>query len=137
MGAASEEIFRLPLGSAVVVVNALAFLVLAALAWPHLVVVVSFLLQAIFFTALVAAVSVVSVGDDGLVLYRLWRLPWSQVAGARRISFFGLPYLLVARRKGFGWWVPLYFRGARPIEAALAARAPTGNPLSGIGENRK
>lgn len=78
--------------------------------------------------------SVVTVGNEGLRLYRVWKLPWSSVKGARRISFLGLPYALVARHKGFTWWLPLYFRGSRPIESALAERAPEGSPLRGIAD---
>lgn len=126
---AKDEIFRLSYRSPVVAITAIVFLGLAALMWPHKVYVASYLLQGAFFTILMVTVSVVSIGDTGLVLNRSWRLAWSDIVSARRISFFGLPYILVKRRRGFTWWLPLYFLGARSMELALAARAPEGNPV--------
>ena len=73
--------------------------------------------------------AVVAISDEGIVLYRVNRLSWSNIVTVRRVSVLGLPYLLITRKKGFRWWLPLYFRGDRSIEAALAEKAPIGNPI--------
>jgi hypothetical protein len=85
--------------------------------------------QFVVAVALVLLLSVVSVSEDGIVLYLVNRLRWQQVTGVRRVSFLGLPYLYITRVRGFNWWLPLYFTGCRPIERALAEKAPPGNPL--------
>jgi hypothetical protein len=132
-----NEVFHLPARFAFGAVTALVFSAFAVVAWPHTALFALCLFELFAFTALVVRVFVVSIGDGGLVLYRLWRLPWSRVSGVRRISLFGLPYMLVARQGGFSWWVPLYLRGSRPMEAALMARAPEGNPLRTFREHRR
>jgi hypothetical protein len=85
--------------------------------------------QFVVAVALVLFLSVVSVSEDGIVLYLVYRLRWPQVMSVRRVSFLGLPYLHITRIRGFNWWLPLYFTGSRPIEQALAEKAPPGNPL--------
>lgn len=129
MSSTRQELFRLPIRSPVLWLVAAPFLVLAVLAWPHKLIVAGAIAEGLIIAGIGYAVSVVAVGEDGLVLYRIWKLPWSRVAGARRTSFFGLPYILVARQRGFSWWLPLYFHGNRPIETAIAEMAPEGNPL--------
>jgi hypothetical protein len=124
-----HEVFRLPIQSPILWLVAAPFLVLAVLAWPHKLMVAGAIAEALIIVGIGYAASVVTVGEDGLVLCRIWKLPWSRVASARRTSFFGLPYILVARQRGFSWWLPLYFLGDRPIETAIAEWAPDGNPL--------
>ena len=121
--------FRLSWQSPLIAVFALFFCILAAFAWPHVTLLVSLAVQ--FGVALVMflLLSVVVVSEKGIVLYRFNRLEWSNVEAVRRTSVFGLPYLLIKRHKGFHWWLPLYFSGTQPIEAALAEKAPIGNPL--------
>ena len=124
-----QEVFRLSWRSPVVGCFALFFLLLGALAWPHvnlMLVLAAQFVVALFFLLLL---SVVSITEEGIVLYRVNRLQWSQVKAARRVSLLGLPYLLISRSSGFRWWLPLYFSGSRSIEVALAERAPSGNPL--------
>ena len=75
------------------------------------------------------SLSVVSISESGLVLYRLNRLKWEDVIGARKVQLLGLPYILIKRKKGFSWWLPLYFCGARNIDEAIAVKVPQGNPI--------
>ncbi len=79
--------------------------------------------------------AVVAISDEGIVLYRVNRLSWSNIVTVRRVSVLGLPYLLITRKTGFRWWLPLYFHGDRPIEAALAEKAPIGNPIRSYAES--
>lgn len=71
----------------------------------------------------------VVVSRDGIELYRANKAQWHDVTGATRVSFFGLPYLKVQRKKGIKWWIPLYLRRPEEFRLALAAKAPVGNPL--------
>jgi hypothetical protein len=73
--------------------------------------------------------STVSISQEGIVLYRFKRLRWEDVCSARRVNFFGLPYIVVKRHKGFPWWLPLYFENHRQIEEALLGAVPHDNPL--------
>jgi len=73
----------------------------------------------------------ITVTRDGLTLYRIWKLRWEDVTGARRRDFLGLPYLRVVRE---GKWpatlaLPLYLAGGRPLVAALYELAPSKNPI--------
>ena len=75
----------------------------------------------------------VRIEPDGVVLYRLWRLQWTNVGGAKYCKVLGLPYAKVKRRKGWfawlPWWIPLYFVGEGDLRETLASAAPAGNPL--------
>lgn len=124
-----QEIFRLTWRSPIFGWFSLILLPLGVMAWPHvyfMLALVACLAVAQFFMLLL---SIISVTDEGIVLYRVNRLEWSQVKAVRRVSFLGLPYLLINRFNGYPWWLPLYFSGARPIEAALADRAPLDSPF--------
>ena len=71
----------------------------------------------------------VVVSRSGIVLYRINRARWQDFTAARRISFLGLPHLMVQRRKGIRWWIPLYLTRAEEFHVAVTANAPVGNPL--------
>jgi hypothetical protein len=129
VSASAIEVFCLSWRSPLVGVLALFFVILGAFAWPHVGMLVALTLQLVLSLAILLLLSSVTVGPEGVVLYRINRLQWSQVTAVRRVSFLGLPYLLITRAKGFRWWLPLYFSGPRPIEVALADKAPPGNPL--------
>lgn len=75
------------------------------------------------------SISALSISENALVLYRVNRLKWEDVIGARRVRFLGLPHILIKRRKGISWWLPLYFRGARSIEESIKHKVPQGNPV--------
>lgn len=77
----------------------------------------------------------VVVSRDGIMLNRANKAQWQDVTGAKRVSFFGLPYLKVERRKGFKLWIPLYLRKPKEFRLALAAKAPVGNPLREYAES--
>ena len=105
------------------------FGVLLAYGWPHVTLLLSLAVQFVLALVMLLFMSIVTVSDDGIVLYRVNRLPWTQVVAARRVSVFGLPYLLITRHRGYRWWLPLYFNGDRSIEEALVEKAPIGNPI--------
>ena len=73
---------------------------------------------------------VVQVSESGFVLYRTNRARWEEVAGVKRLSFLGLPYLLVRRTLGLSWFVPLYVTGPRSLVESLVARAPPGTEFA-------
>ncbi len=129
MSAGEIEEFRMPLCSLLIVPIVIVMFALAFVAWPDIAAAVGWLLQIGLVVVVVRVGGVVAIDDEGLVLARIWRLPWSRVVDARRVSVLGLPYLRVKRRKGLRWSVPLYYLGARSIEEALAARAPESSPL--------
>lgn len=71
----------------------------------------------------------VTISREGIVLYRFKSLKWEEVHSARRVNFFGLPYIVVKRHKGLPWWLPLYFENHRRIEEALVGSVPHDHPL--------
>ncbi len=78
------------------------------------------------------SISIVEINHNGVVLYRVNKLVWSDVHSAKRVKFFGLNHIRVKRKKGFPLWIPMYFKGHRPIEKALVACAPTASALSQV-----
>ena len=45
------------------------------------------------------SLSVVAISDEGIVLYRVNRLSWSNIATVRRVSVLGLPYYLLLKKR--------------------------------------
>lgn len=74
-------------------------------------------------------VSVISINSKGIQLYRVNKLVWSDITEAKLTSFVGLPYILIKRKKGMKWWLPLYFKGNLTVEDALISNAPKENPI--------
>jgi len=56
--------------------------------------------------------------------YNWNKLEWSEISSLKRKRFLGLPYLKVQRRKGVGWWVPLYYVGKTDFEKTLISYLP-------------
>ncbi|MEQ9547260.1 MAG: hypothetical protein RIK85_14735 [Marinobacter sp.] len=56
--------------------------------------------------------------------YNRNKLEWSEISSLKRTRFLGLPYLKVQRRKGMGWWVPLYYVGKTSFEKTLTSYLP-------------
>ena len=77
----------------------------------------------------------VVVGRNGIVLYRINRADWQDMTAARQVSFLGLPYLKVERKKGLTWRIPLYLTKPYEFRLALVANAPVGNPLRKFAED--
>lgn len=73
--------------------------------------------------------SVISISSEGLVLYKVNRLKWDEIEGAKKVKILGLPYILIKRKKGFKWWLPLYFTGKTDINDSLRQNVPNGNPI--------
>ena len=74
-------------------------------------------------------VLIVEINSEGIRLYRINMLRWDDVDSASVRNLVGLRYLLVKRRKGVNYWIPLYFKGDIRIEDAIRENAPTDNPL--------
>jgi len=74
-------------------------------------------------------VSVMSINSKGIKLYRVNKLVWSDITEAKLTSFVGLPYILIKRKKGMKWWLPLYFKGNLTVKDALINNAPKENPI--------
>jgi hypothetical protein len=128
MSAPSGETFRIPVLPWIGVLMAIAAAALP-LAWPDTTVVLAMLGTIVLLTSYSLWVFKLIVHDDGIVMYRLNRMMWSEVQSARFRRVVGLPYLHVRRQHGMAWWLPLYFRGARDLRCALIERAPEGNPI--------
>ncbi len=71
----------------------------------------------------------VQLRPDGIKLYGLWWLPWTDVSAVRHYRVFGLPHFSVKRVRGFSWSIPLCFVGDRDLAQAIIDAAPPGNPF--------
>ena len=78
--------------------------------------------------------SVVSISADGIVLYRMNKLDWSDIKSARPRKFLGIRHIYIQRNKGTSWWLPLYFRGPCAIKTALLQSVPEDNVLHQLAE---
>ena len=121
------DFLRLPFLALDLVVAAFAaYLAVTAGAWAPVPVLVSLAIA----IAVGRHFGVVQVNDSGVVLYRTHRMRWGEVAGVKRVSVLGLPYLLIRRISGFSWFLPLYVTGPRSLVESLAARAPKDTELA-------
>jgi hypothetical protein len=112
------------------------FTPLAWLAWPHQVALLFVAAYLIGFVAFGLLICTISVSDSGIVLCRVNRARWQDIAAVTRTSFLGLPYLFVFRTRGFRWWAPLYLRHPQQFRASLISRAPSGHPLREYAEGK-
>ena len=126
MSQSSNEVFRLSWRSSLIATLAIIHFVLMVFTWPHI---TQLIFQFIFGAAIILFLSVIKINEQGIVLYYINKLPWSNIASVQHKTLVGLPYLIIKRQNGFSWWLPLYFQGSRPIQAALLAKAPIGNPV--------
>ncbi len=78
--------------------------------------------------------SVAAISADGIVLYRMNKLGWSDIKSARLRTFLGIRHIYIQRNKGVSWWLPLYFRGPCPIKTALLQFVPEENVLHQVAE---
>ncbi len=74
-------------------------------------------------------ISVMSITPNGIKLYRVNKLVWTDIAEAKLAKFIGLPYIHIKRNKGMEWWLPLYFKGNLTVIDALINNAPKENPI--------
>lgn len=95
-------------------------------------IVIAFLVFVSFSTPMLFTVV---VGPNGIVLYRVNRARWQDLTTAKEISFLGLPYLSVERKKGIRWWIPLYLTRPDEFRLALTKYAPFGHPLREYAES--
>ena len=105
------------------------------LTWPHFSVAISLAVQLVFFLILLALVATVTVTSQGIQLYRINRLSWSDVQAVKARSVLGLPYLHVTRTEGMSWWLPLYLRNEQGFYASVIENAPASNPLRSYAES--
>ena len=77
----------------------------------------------------VLRLSTVQLRPDGVKIQGLWWLPWTDVSAVRYRKLFGLPYFRVKRRRGFSWWIPLYYVGDRDLGSAIVRAAPPDHPF--------
>jgi hypothetical protein len=129
MTANDPETFRIHWRSAPVALLVLWFGLAMALTWPRLTAVIPLAAELLIALGLLFSLFTVAVDEDGVALFRVSRLRWSQVTAVQRRAPLGLPHLVVARRNGGTVWLPLYVQGRRRLEQALAEKAPLGNPL--------
>jgi hypothetical protein len=73
--------------------------------------------------------STVRIADDGIELYRINRMRWSDITRARLRHVFALPYVVIGRARGMPWMIPLYFVGEGDLRQALVRLAPRGHPI--------
>ncbi|MDG0816464.1 hypothetical protein [Bdellovibrio svalbardensis] len=70
----------------------------------------------------------------GLYIYKFNFVKWDQIQSAKKLSFFGLPYLILrlsVRRPPFWiktWWVPMCLGD---LSSSVIKYCPNGNPLRG------
>ncbi len=81
------------------------------------------------FLAFALRLSTVQLRPDGVKIQGLWWLPWTDVSAVRYRKLFGLPYFRVKRRRGFSWWIPLYYVGDRDLGSAIVRAAPPDHPF--------
>jgi hypothetical protein len=62
---------------------------------------VSLAAQFVLALVILRLLFVVAISDEGIVLYRVNRLSWSNIVTVRRVSVLGLPYLRITRKTGF------------------------------------
>ena len=75
------------------------------------------------------SIAVLQVRPDGLVLYWVNRVRWEEISGAQLRGIMRLPHLVLPRRQGTQWWVPLYFHGPVDLRTFLREAAPEGSPI--------
>jgi hypothetical protein len=85
------------------------------------------LLFLLWFVFLFWVGPVLVFNDEGIKYHHIYKLKWKDITGAKIIKFFGLEYIHISRRRGFKWWVPLYYKGDIPIEEAILNSAPKGS----------
>lgn len=125
----SSRLFRIHWRSLPVAVLVLWFGVAMALTWPRLRVVIPLGVELVLALVLLFGLFTVEVDEEGVVLFRRSRLRWAQVMGVQPSSLLGLRHLVIVRRGGGRWWLPLYVLGRPRLLRALAEKAPIGNPL--------
>ena len=74
-------------------------------------------------------VSIISINKDGMKFNLLWKVEWSNIKSVEKTRFFYIPHLIIKRRKGMQFWVPLYYIGETSIKEALLKSVPENNPL--------
>ena len=76
--------------------------------------------------------STVQLRVGGVKLSGLWWLPWGDVREVTYRSLIGLPYFYVKRRRGFSWWIPLYYAGDDDLGRAIIRAAPPDSPFRSV-----
>jgi hypothetical protein len=108
---------------------ALTLLACVLAVWPRVALAAAVGVPVVAFEALLLLRFKVRINEEGVLLYgRNW-LPWPDVLSAKRYSVPVFPYLVVKRRRGIRWWIPLYFEGERDFTVTLVQNAPPNHPI--------
>ena len=77
---------------------------------------------------------IIEIREDGLRMYNIWKVKWSDIESAKLVTLFGLEYLLVRRKKGsLPYWIPLYFKGeTTSLRNAIVEAAPSDSPIHNL-----
>jgi hypothetical protein len=94
--------------------------------------VLPFLAAIALFLATTFRYCTVQLRAGGIKLNSLWWLPWGDVREVAYRSLFGLPYFYVKRRRGFSWWIPLYYVGDNDLGHSIIRAAPSDNPFRSV-----
>jgi hypothetical protein len=118
--------------AALFVVLQLPLAAIALVVWwsGSVVVGIAYLVMAGLYAWLPVWATHVSVGPDGLNIYRsLYRVRWSDVVEAKPRSVLGLRYVRLQRMHRVAVWLPLYLVSDRRLDVALRDWVPKGNPI--------
>ena len=74
-------------------------------------------------------ISTIRISNEGIVLYRVNKLVWSDIVETYKYNLLGLPHIRIKRKKGMNWSLPLYFIGDNTIKEALLKYVPQSNSL--------
>jgi len=73
--------------------------------------------------------STMSISNEGIVLYRVNKLTWSDILEAHQTKRLGIKSIYIKRKKGIPWSLPLYFVGQLSIKEAILKHVPNENVL--------
>ena len=70
-----------------------------------------------------------SISNEGITLYRINKLVWSDISTAYKTKSLGFNSIYIKRNKGIPWSIPLYLEGNTSIKDALLEKVPQDNIL--------
>lgn len=70
----------------------------------------------------------VTISDEGIQVNYARFVAWNEIVAADFKRFLGFEYIIVKRKKGFKWWVPLYL-WTEEIYEHTRIHSPENNPF--------